>query len=114
MDFELFFEMSIPDSFRIATAQGCTVPLGSEPALSMRACSEKTAFARPSAIWLRAELATQRKRMFRCFFTSNSHFNPAPKIHDAVLSLARKDFRSRAESVRLWLFPSLNFAGELL
>ena len=53
--------MSIPSSASACTASGFT-PAASDPALWTRTASPKRARASPSAIWLRAEFATQRKR----------------------------------------------------
>src|SRR5215208_7550294 len=56
--------MSIPTSRSASIASGLTRD-GSEPALWTRTRSPNFARARPSAIWLRAEFATHRKRIDR-------------------------------------------------
>gem|GEM_PF-2666338 len=59
-DFERWVERSIPSSAITFTAQGLTRD-GWLPALCTRARPPSSCRASPSAIWLRAELATQRK-----------------------------------------------------
>src|SRR3546814_19498031 len=54
--------MAMPISAIASTAEGFTRE-GAEPALITVARSPSRWRARPSAIWLRAELATQRNRM---------------------------------------------------
>jgi hypothetical protein len=55
-------EMSTPISFKTATASGRTL-VGREPADHTWMPGGTMVRATPSAIWLRAEFATQRKRM---------------------------------------------------
>ncbi len=59
-DFECCALTSRPSSPSAVTANGFTRE-GCEPADWTRTASPKSARARPSAIWERAELATQRK-----------------------------------------------------
>ena len=61
-DFDMCDEMSMPTSRSASMASGLTRD-GSEPALCTRTRSPNFARASPSAIWLRAELATQRNRI---------------------------------------------------
>jgi hypothetical protein len=59
--FERQAEMSMPISFKTAMASGRTL-VGREPADQTLTSGGRKARAMPSAIWLRAELATQRKQ----------------------------------------------------
>src|SRR5215217_5981568 len=61
-DFENCEEMSIPASRSASIACGLTRD-GCEPALCTRTRGPNLERARPSAIWLGAELATQRNRI---------------------------------------------------
>ena len=69
--------MSMPISPRARTACGRTME-GTEPAEDTRTPSGASDRAMPSAIWLRAELATQRNRM--CLGRSARRI-PASIIH---------------------------------
>ena len=59
-DFERWAVRSIPTSAIARTPSGFTRE-GAEPADCTRTASPKSLRARPSAIWERAEFATQRK-----------------------------------------------------
>ena len=64
MRFDSWAEMSMPISFIASIAWGLT-PRGRVPALHTRASGGAMARANPSAIWLRAELWTQRNSTLR-------------------------------------------------
>src|SRR5207247_8877209 len=76
-----WWDVSIPSSASAATASGWRVP-GSDPALWNWNPAGAMARANPSAIWLRAEFATQRTNTFG-MFNNTGRLRSSPTASDA-------------------------------